>query len=135
MLFNLNMITKNKEKMMYLISIGVNKDCEDYDAIWSELIRRMNAVSIPIVRVDWLLYDDDGESYDVSEFLFYAQTFETGMGFVSGILKVHEIRSNLEFCNFFNGDAYKCNVKKFKAEDSLNITKKFLEKYYPNEIW
>lgn len=59
MLFNSNMITKNKEKMMYLISIGFNKDCEDYDAIWSELIRRMNAVSIPIVRVDWLLYDDE----------------------------------------------------------------------------
>ena len=62
--FETNMITKDGKKMMYLISIGVNKDCEDYDAIWAELIRRMNAVSIPIVRVDWPLYDDGKEILD-----------------------------------------------------------------------
>ena len=133
--FDVNMKTKDGKKMMYLISIGVKKDCEDYDAIWTELLRRMNAVSIPIVRVDWPLYDDEGQSFDFSRCLFYAQTFETGMGFVSGILKNHTIRSNLASCNFFNGDAYKNDTKKYDAEDSLNITKKYLEKYHPNEIW
>ena len=121
--------------MMYLISIGVNKDCEDYDAIWAELIRRMNAVSIPIVRVDWLLYDDDGESYDVSEFLFYAQTFETGMGFIAGVMENHELRTNLAFCNFYNGDAYKNDLKKYYAENVLKAAKNCVEKYHPNEIW
>lgn len=133
--FDANMITKDGKKMMYLISIGVNKDCEDYDAIWAELLRRMNAVSIPIVRVDWPVYDDDGKGYNASEFLFYAQTFETGMGFVSGIFKNHMIRSNLEFCNFFNGDAYKSDKKKYDAENVLNAKRRFLEKYHPNEIW
>lgn len=80
MLFNLNMITKNKEKMMYLISIGVNKDCEDYDAIWSELIRRMNAVSIPIVRVDWLLYDDENRPCDLSKSCFMHRHLKQGWG-------------------------------------------------------
>ena len=47
--------------MMYLIHNGVKKDCEDYDAIWEELKKRMFAVSKPIVPVDWALYDDDGK--------------------------------------------------------------------------
>ena len=133
--FDANMVTKDGKKMMYLIAIGVNKDCEDYDAIWTELLRRMNAVSIPIVRVDWNLYDDNGKSRNYSDCLFYAQTFETAMGFISGILKNHIIRSNLEFCNFFNGDSYKNDAKKYDGEDSLDATKKFLEKYHPEEIW
>ncbi len=133
--FNSNMITKDGKKMMYLISIGVNEDCEDHDAIWSELIRRMNAVSIPIVRVDWLLYDDDRKAHDYSNCLFYAQTFETGMGFVSGILKVHEIRSNLEFCYFFNGDAYKNNPHKYIKENPLKTAKRMLAERHPEEQW
>ncbi|MCM1167589.1 MAG: hypothetical protein NC299_08465 [Lachnospiraceae bacterium] len=132
--FNSNMVTKDGKKMMYLISIGVNKDCEDYDAIWAELERRMNAVSIPIKRVDWLLYNDEGKAYDFSDCLFYAQTLEIGMGFVTGILKNHEIRSNLEFCNFYNGDAYKANTKRYRGEDAIkekkNIWPNFIQTKY-----
>ncbi|MBO6303178.1 MAG: hypothetical protein J6N15_12155 [Ruminiclostridium sp.] len=135
MLMDCNMVTKDGKKMMYLISLGVNKDCEDYDAIWTELKRRMAAVSIPIVRVDWVLYDDNGKAHDYSDFLFYAQKFEIGMGFIMGILDEHELRSNLEFCNFFNGDAYKNDPKRYKAEDSLETTKQFIQKFHPNEIW
>ena len=130
MTYNMNFITKDGKKMMYLISIGVKKDCEDYDAIWTELNRRMNAVSIPIVNVDWLLYSDDGKAYSVSKFLFYAQTFETGMGFISSVLKDHTIRSNLEFCEFLNGDAYKTDAKKYDTEDVLDSRQKFLKKYH-----
>ena len=50
--FNSNMITKDGKKMMYLIAIDVKQDCKDSEAIWEELKRRMNAVSIPIVNVD-----------------------------------------------------------------------------------
>ena len=133
--FDANMITKDGKKMMYLISIGVNKDCEDYDALWAELLRRMNAVSIPIVRVDWPVYDDSGKSFDFSKCLFYAQTFEIAMGFILSILDDHAIRSNLKSCNFFYGDAYKNNMKKYDAEDSLKVTKSYLEKHHPNELW
>ncbi len=133
--FNSNMITKDGKKMMYLISIGVNKDCEDYDAIWSELIRRMNAVSIPIVRVDWPLYDDDGKAHDYSNCLFYAQTFETGMGFVHGLFKSHVIRSSLEFCYFFNGDTYKNNSRKYNKENPLKTAKRMLSERHPEEQW
>lgn len=129
MVFDTNMVTKDGKKMMYLISIGVKKDCENYDAIWAELLRRMNAVSIPIVRVDWALYDDNNEPNDFSDCLFYAQTFETGMGFVTGMLKKREIRESLDFCNFYNGDAYKNDVKKYDAEDALNDTKEFIAKH------
>lgn len=87
----------------------------------------MNAVSIPIVNVDWFLYDDNGNSCSYDNCLFYAQTFEIGMGFVSGILRDHTIRSNLETCIFFKGDSYKSNMKKYDAEDSLKITKKYYE--------
>lgn len=132
---NVNMTTKDGKKMMYLISIGVKEDCENYDAIWAELERRMNAVSIPIVRVDWPLYDDNKKAYNFSRHLFYAQTLETGMGFVSGILKNHEIRSNLEFCDFFNGDAYKNDKKKYDSEDTIKETKEYLAEFHPNEIW
>lgn len=132
---NVNMTTKDGKKMMYLISIGVKEDCENYDAIWAELERRMNAVSIPIVRVDWPLYDDNKKAYDFSEHLFYAQTFETGMGFVTGVMKNHELRTSLDFCEFYNGDAYKDDMKKYNAEDSLNIIKAFMAKHHPNEIW
>ena len=135
MLMDCNMVTKDGKKMMYLISLGVNKDCEEYDAIWAELKRRMAAVSIPIIPVDWVLYDDDGESYDYSNCLFYAQTFETGMGFVTSILDTHELRSNLEFCCFLNGDAYKNNTREYHAEDALENTKRWIKKYHPNEIW
>ena len=135
MLMDCNMVTKDGKKMMYLISLGVNKDCEEYDAIWTELKRRMAAVSIPIVRVDWPLYDDAGKPHDNSDCLFYAQTFETGMGFVMSILKEHSIRSNLEFCNFFNGDAYKNDTKKYDGESPLEIAKEWNNKYHPNEIW
>lgn len=124
--FESNMVTKDGKKMMYLISIGVNKDCEDYDAIWAELERRMNAVSIPIKRVDWLLYDDNGNSCDFSDCLFYAQTFETGMGFVHGLFKDHIIRSNLEFCFFFNGDADKSDNHKYDKENPLKTAKRLL---------
>ncbi|MCM1165755.1 MAG: hypothetical protein NC401_07060 [Ruminococcus sp.] len=133
MVFDTNMATKDGRKMMYLISIGVNKDCEDYDAIWAELERRMKIVDI--VRVDWLLYDDNGNSCDCSDCLFYAQTFETGMGFATGIMKIHEIRSSLEFCNFYNGDSYKNDSKKYIAENLIDITKKFIAKHHPDEIW
>ncbi|MGN0650936.1 MAG: hypothetical protein ACI4KM_10900 [Oscillospiraceae bacterium] len=133
--FDSNMITKDGKKMMYLISIGVNEDCEDYDAIWSELIRRMNAVSIPIVRVDWLLYNDDKQACDLSKCLFYAQTFETGMGFVAGVMKEHELRTNLKFCNFYNGDAYKNDVKKYDAENVLKAAKECIAEYNPEEVW
>ena len=133
--FETNMITKDGKKMMYLISIGVNKDCEDYDAIWSELIRRMNAVSIPIVRVDWLLYDDENRPCDLSKYLFYAQTFETGMGFIAGVMENHELRTNLAFCNFYNGDAYKNDLKKYDAENVLKAAKNCVEKYNQGEIW
>ena len=132
---NVNMTTKDGKKMMYLISIGVNKDCEDYDAIWAELERRMGAVSIPIVRVDWPLYDDNKKAYDFSEHLFYAQTFETGMGFVTGIMKDHKIRTSLDFCEFYNGDGYKDDMKKYNAEDSLNVIKAFMAKHHPDEVW
>lgn len=135
MVFDTNMVTKDGKKMMYLISIGVKKDCENYDAIWAELLRRMNAVSIPIVRVDWALYDDNNEPNDFSDCLFYAQTFETGMGFVNGILKEHEIRSNLEFCNFYNGDAYKNDMKKFDAEDTIKEKKEYFAEFHPDEVW
>ena len=135
MKFETDMITKDGKKMMYMISIGVKEDCEDYDAIWTELERMMNAVSIPIVRVDWTLYDDNNEAQDFSDCLFYAQTFEIGMGFVSAVMKVHEIRSNLEFCNFFNGDAYKSDVREYDAENTLDAAKSFLERYHPDEIW
>ncbi len=135
MVSNANMTTKDGKKMMYLISIGVNKDCEYYDAIWAELERRMNAVSIPIVRVDWPLYDDNKNAYDVSKHLFYAQTFETGMGFVMGILKNHEIRSNLEFCNFYNGDAYKNDMRRYDGEDTIKSTKEYMAEFHPDEIW
>ena len=149
--FKPNMINKDGKKMKYLISIGVKKDCEYYDAIWAELEGMMNAVSIPLVRVDWPLYDDNNEAYDFSEHwtiyddnneaydfsehLFYAQTFETGMGFVSAILKIHEIRVNLEFCDFYNGDFYKNDPKKYDVDHSLEITKRYMAKYHPDEIW
>ncbi len=133
--FNMNMVTKEGKKMMYLISIGVNKDCEDYDAIWAELERRMNAVSIPIIRVDWLLYDDNGNACDCSDYLFYAQTFETGMGFVMGILDTHVIRSNLEFCNFYNGGVYKNDTKKYDAEDTIKERKEYMAEFHPDEQW
>lgn len=135
MVFNSNMITKDGKKMMYLISIGVKKDCENYDAIWAELERRMSAVSIPIIRVDWLLYDDNKQACDLSKYLFYAQTFETGMGFVTGVMDDHELRTNLDFCNFYNGDAYKNDVKKYDAESVIEATKRFIAKYHPNEQW
>ena len=130
-----NMVTKDGKKMMYLIAIVVDENCEDYDAIWTELLRRMNAVSIPIVRVDWPLYDGDKNVKRRSEYLFYAQTFETGMGFVSSIMKNHKIRSNLKTCNFFNGDAYKNNPKEYKPENILKRAKELIEKYSPDEIW
>lgn len=133
--FDTNMVTKDGKKMMYLISIGVNKDCEYYDAIWAELERRMNAVSIPIKRVDWLLYDDNGNSCDCSDCLFYAQTFETGMGFVMGVLDTHVLRSNLEFCNFYNGDCDENDSKKYIAENALKAVKEYNEKYHPDEVW
>ena len=120
--------------MMYLISIGVKEDCEDYDTIWAELERIMNAVSIPIVRVDWTLYDDNGEAYEYDH-LFYAQTFEIGMGYIMGVLDIHEIRSNLEFCDFYNGDPYKTDMKKFDVDHSLEITKNYKAKYHPDEVW
>lgn len=120
---------------MYLISIGVNKDCENYDAIWSELERRMSAVSIPIIRVDWLLYDDNKQACDLSKYLFYAQTFETGMGFVSGVMKNHELHTNLDFCNFYNGGAYKDNVKRYDAEEVLKAARNFIARHNPNEVW
>lgn len=129
---NVNMITKDGKKMMYLISIGVKEDCEDYDAIWAELERRMNAVSIPIVRVDWPLYDDNNEAYDYGDHLFYAKTFETGMGFVTGVLKSQQIRTSLDFCEFYNGDAYKGDMKRYDAEDALVATTRFIEKHHPN---
>ena len=135
MRFDTNMVTKDGKKMMYMISIGVKEDCEDYDAIWTELERMMNAVSIPIVRVDWTLYDDNNEAQDFSECLFYAQTFETGMGFVSAVMKVHEIRSNLDFCCFYNGDAFKGTSKEYKFEDTLKAAKRCFAKWHPNEIW
>lgn len=130
--FDTNMVTKDGKKMMYLISIGVNKDCEYYDAIWAELERRMNAVSIPIIRVDWLLYNDNRKAYDFSDCLFYAQTFETGMGFVTGVMKDYVLRTNLDFCHFYNGDRYKNDAKRYDAEDSLNVAKEFITKYHPN---
>ncbi len=133
--FDANMVTKDGKKMMYLIAIDVKQDCKDYDKIWTELKRRMKAVSVPIINVDWPLYDDNGKAYDFNGNLFYAQTFEIGMGFATGIMKVHEIRSNLEFCNFFNGDSYKKDTKKYNAENLIEITKKILKKYHPNEIW
>ena len=132
MISNVNMITKDGKKMMYLISIGVKEDCEDYDAIWTELERRMGAVSIPIVRVDWPLYDDNKKAYDFSEHLFYAQTFETGMGFVTGIMKNQKLRTSLDFCEFYNGDAYKNDMKRYDAEDALNAAKRFIAKHHPN---
>lgn len=134
MVFDMNMTTKDGKKMMYLISIGVNKDCENYDAIWAELERRMGAVSIPIVRVVWPLYNDDKQGYDFSDCLFYAQTFETGMGFVSGVMKNHELRTNLDFCNFYNGDAYKNDAKRYDAEDVLTTAQKCIARHRPNEI-
>ena len=133
--FKSNMITKDGKKMMYLISIGVNKDCEYYDEIWAELLRRMNAVSIPIVRVDWPLYDDEGKSYDYSSCLFYAQTFEIGMGFVHGLFKSHTIRSDLDFCFFFNGDAYKSNSHKYNKENPLKTAKRMFMERHPEEEW
>lgn len=135
MVFDTNMITKDGKKMMYLISIGINEKCENYDAIWAELERRMNAVSIPIMRVDWPLYDDNNEGYDFSEHLFYAQTFETGMGFVNGVLKNHKIRSNLEFCSFYNGDAYKNDAKRYNAEDTIKEKKEYMSEFHPDEVW
>ncbi len=133
--FVTNMVNNDGKKMMYLIAIGVNEDCEDYDAIWAELLRRMNAVSIPIVRVDWPLYDEDGNANDYSKCLFYAQTFETGMGFLAGVMENHILRTNLIFCNFYNGDAYKIDVKKYDAEDVLKTAKKCVAKYNQGEIW
>ena len=135
MILDTNMLTKDGKKMMYLIAIAVKEDCEFSDLIWEELIRRMNAVSIPIVRVDWPIYDDEGKEYSFADHLFYAQTFETGMGFVLSILDDHTIRTNLKVCNFFNGDSYKKDPKKYDAEDPLNGKKRFLEKYHPDEIW
>ena len=135
MRFDTNMVTKDGKKMMYMISIGVNEDCEDYDAIWTELERMMNAVSIPIIRVDWPIYDDNNKAYDFSDCLFYAQTFEIGMGFIMAIMEVHDIRSNLEFCNFYNGDSCKSDTKEYKAEDTLKAAKECLAKYQPNETW
>ena len=135
--FDTNMITKDGKKMMYLIAIGVNEDCEDYDAIWTELERRMYAVApeAPIIRVDWPLYDDNKEAHDFSDCLFYAQKFEIAMGFITGIMKIHEIRSNLDLCDFYNGDAYKNNMRNYIAENPLDSAKKYIAKYHPNEIW
>ncbi|MBO6303180.1 MAG: hypothetical protein J6N15_12165 [Ruminiclostridium sp.] len=133
--FKANMLTKDGKKMMYLIYLGVNKDCEDYEAVWSDLKRKMSIISEPIIPVNWDLFDDNGKVCTKEDGLFYAKTFETGMGFVSGILKIHEIRSNLEFCNFYNGDAYRTNPKRYDAEDSLRITKQLVKKYRPDEIW
>ncbi len=133
--FNTNMITKDGKKMMYLISIRVKEDCDNYDAIWAELERRMSVVSIPIVRVDWLLYDDSKKPFDFSKYLFYAQTLETGMGFVMSVLNTHEIRVHLSDLNFFNGDAYNNNAKKYKAEDTLEAMKQNVRKYHSDEIW
>lgn len=134
MVFDTNLVTKDGKKMMYLISIGVKKDCENYDAIWTELLRRMNAVSIPIVRVDWLLYDDTNKPHKYS-YLFYAQTFETGMGFVISVMKNHNLRINLDFCNFYNGDAYKNDPKKYHAEDAIKENKEFIAEFHPDEVW
>lgn len=135
--FDTNMITKDGKKMMYLIAIKVNEDCEYYDAIWTELERRMYAVApeAPIVRVDWLLYDDEKVAYDSGNCLFYAQTFEIGMGFTMSIMNDHALRSNLKFCIFYNGDAYEHNMKKYHAEDMIKGQKKYMAKYRPNEIW
>lgn len=133
--FKPNMLTKDGKKMMYLIGIEVDKNCEDYNAIWEELKRRMTAVSIPIIPIDWTLHDDNGNAFKYENCLFYAQKLEIGMGFISGVLKVHEIRSNLSFCNFYNGDAYKNDYKKYDAEDSLRITKDLIKNHFPNEIW
>ena len=133
--FETNMVNKDGKKMMYLLAIGVKEDCEDYDAIWTELERRMNAVSIPIVRVDWPLYDDNGEAHDYSECLFYAQTFETGMGFIMGVMDEHAIRVNLDFCNFYNGDAYTNDPKKYDAENTLDAAKQCLAEFNPDEEW
>ena len=137
MRFEANMITKDGKKMMYLIAIGVKKDCEDYDAIWTDLKRGMNAVSksSPIVCVDWPLYDDDKKAYDFSTHLFYAQTFEIGMGFLTGIMEIHEIRSNLDFCCFYNGDAFKGDSREYKFENTLEAAKRCFAKWHPNEIW
>ena len=135
MRFEANMITKDGKKMMYLIAVGVNKDCKDYDEIWTELERRMKAVSLPIVRVDWPLYDDNNEAYDCSENLFYAQKFEICMGFLMSVMETHKIRANLDFCYFYNGDAYKGNMKEYKAENTLEEAKKCLKKYNPGESW
>ena len=133
--FKANMLTKDGKKMMYLIYLGINKDCEDYEAIWSEIRRRMDAVSIPIIPVDWDLFDDNKNICTKEDGLFYAQTFEIGMGFIMGLLDTHELRSNISFCNFYNGDAYKTNPKRYDAEDSLETTKQFIKKFHPNEIW
>lgn len=132
--FTVDMKNKDGNKMMYLISVGVKKDCPDYDIIWKELLRRMNAVSIPIVRVDWDLYDEEGKPHNFGDCLFYAQTFETGFGFVHSLFKNHTIRSNLEFCNFFNGGSCKNNFRKYYAENPLATAKRlFLEEHSENE--
>ena len=135
--FEANMVTKDGKKMMYMISIKVKEDCEDYDAIWTELNRRMYAVepSAPIVRVDWAMYDDNHEAYDFSECLFNARSFEIGMGFLLGIMNVHEIRANLDYCYFYNGDAFKGDMKKYKVEDTLKAAKRCFAKRHPNETW
>ena len=133
--FDTNMITKDGKKMMYLISIGVKKDSVDYDIIWAELLRRMNAVSIPIVRVDWLLYDNSGNPYDHSDCLFYAQTFETGMGFVHSLFKSHIIRSNLDFCFFFRGDVCRYDMRTYDKENPLKTAKRMFAERHPDEQW
>ena len=133
--FTVDMKAKDGKKMMYLISIGVKKDCEDYDAIWTELLRRMNAVSSPIVRVDWDLYDDNGKAHNYSDCLFYAQTFETGMGFVHGLFKSHVIRSNLDFCYLFRGDVCRNNLREYAKENPLGTAKRRFTEKYPKEEW
>ena len=135
MAFKANMLTKDGKKMMYLIYIGVKENCENYTAIWSELKRRMATVSTPIIPVDWTLYDDEGNSYDKDPHMFYAQTFETGMGFITGILKIHEIRANLDFCKFYNGDAFKNDPKEYEYEDTIETKREYLAEYHPDEKW
>lgn len=127
--FDMNMVTKDGKKMMYLIAMDVKQDCEYSDLIWGELRRRMNAVSIPIIDVDWTLYDDNGKGYDFSGNLFYAQTFETGMGFLLGVMEDYTLRTHLDFCKFFNGDSYKEDAKRYYAEDVLEAAEKRAAKY------
>jgi len=135
MKFDKNMVTKDGKKLMHLIYLRVKEDCEDYDAIWTELKRRMSALSIPIINVDWPLYDDSGNACVYDNCLFYAQTFETGMAFMLSVLKDRTIRSKLDSFVFFKGDPYRADVRKYDAEDTIAARKEFLAKFHPDETW